>query len=61
MFRSELLKKMRTKELSFFNDKNSEIIRREFQECIKYNLSKIKEDQKTETVTFEIGVTPSES
>ena len=58
MFRSEVLKKMGTKELSLMNDKSSEITKRELQECIKHNLSKIKAD--TKIITFEIGVTPSE-
>ena len=60
MFRSEVLKKMGTKELSLMNDKSSEVTKRELQECIKHNLSKIKADRHIKTVTFEIGVTPSE-
>ena len=60
MFRCEQLKEMWTKELSFFNDKNSKVTKRELQECIKYNLSEIKEGHCIKTVTFEIGVTPSE-
>lgn len=60
MFRSEVLKKMGTKELSLMNDRSSEVTKRELQKCIKHNLSKIKADSHTKIVTFEIGVTPSE-
>lgn len=60
MFRSEVLKKMESKELSLINDKKSEVTKKELQECIKHNLSKIKADSYIKTVIFEIGVTPSE-
>ena len=41
-------------------DKESEIIRRELQVCIKHNLIKFKKEQKNKIVRFEIGITPSE-
>ena len=60
MFRSEVLKKMGAKKLPLMNDKSSKVTKRELQECIKHNLSKIKLDSHRKPVTFEIGVTPSE-
>ena len=52
MFGLKLSEKMR--------DKESEIIRRELQVCIKHNLIKLKKEQKNKIVSFEIGITSSE-
>lgn len=54
-------KKMPVSDLKFFKDKKSESIKKYFQKCIKYNLSKIKNENEIniENNKFIIGVTPS--
>ena len=53
-------KKMPVSNLKPFKDKKSESIKKDFQKCIKYNLSKIKNEAEIENEKFIIGVTPSD-
>ena len=52
--------KMQISDLTTFKDKKSKSIKKDFQKCIKYNLSKIKNETKIENKNFIIGITPSE-
>jgi len=52
--------KMQVSDLTPFKDKTSESIKKDFQKCIKYNLSKINNEIKIENDKFIIGITPSD-
>ena len=52
--------KMQVIDLTPFKDKTSESIKKDFQKCIKYNLSKIKNETKIKNNKFIIGITPSD-
>lgn len=52
--------KMQVSDLTHFKDKTSESIKKDFQKCIKYNLSKIKNETKIEKDKLIIGITPSD-